>query len=170
MSAWAIPPGPKEQTSNNNKGLKSANPLKEMRISDTIYLDYQASTPLDPRVMAAMEPFFQRDAGNPHSVDHAAGWAAQRAIDQSALAIASFIGADPDEIIFTSGATEANNLAILGLAERAPQNRCRMLVSAIEHKCVLESASAASKRYGLKLEVIPAKESGLVDIDWLRTH
>src|SRR5215471_17904772 len=138
-----------------------------MIISETIYLDYQASTPVDPRVMAVMEPFFQRDAGNPHSVDHAAGWAAQRAIDQSTTAIASFISADPDEIIFTSGATEANNLAILGLAERAPQTRRRGLVSAIEHKCVLASASAANRRYGLELEVIPAKENGLVDIDWL---
>jgi cysteine desulfurase len=117
-----------------------------------------------------MEPFFQRDAGNPHSVDHAAGWAAQRAIEQSASTIADFIGADPDEIIFTSGATEANNLAILGLAERAPQNRRRILVSAIEHKCVLASASAATGRHGLALELIPAKENGLVDTDWLRAN
>jgi cysteine desulfurase len=141
-----------------------------MRISGSIYLDYQASTPVDPRVMAAMEPFFRSDAGNPHSVDHAAGWAAQRAIDQSGSAIANFIGADPDEIIFTSGATEANNLAILGLAERAPQNRRRMLVSAIEHKCVLASASAATRRYGLALELIPAKDNGVVDTDWLRAN
>ena len=120
--------------------------------------------------MAAMEPYFRSDAGNPHSVDHAAGWVAQRAIDQSASAIANFIGADPDEIIFTSGATEANNLAILGVAERAPQNRCRMLVSAIEHKCVLASASAATRRYGVALELIPAKENGLLDTDWLKAN
>ena len=95
---------------------------------------------------------------------------AQRAIDQSASAIANFIGADPDEIIFTSGATEANHLAILGVAERAPQNRCRMLVSAIEHKCVLASASAATRRYGVALELIPAKENGLLDTDWLKAN
>ena len=141
-----------------------------MRVSNTIYLDYQASTPMDPRVRAAMEPFYWAESGNPHSIDHAAGWAAQRAIDQSASAIANFIGADPDEIIFTSGATEANNLAILGLAERAPQNRRRILVSAIEHKCVLASASATTRRYGLEFELIPAKENGVVDTDWLRAN
>src|SRR5688572_13449079 len=99
-----------------------------MRISHSTYLDYQASTPVDPRVMAAMEPFFRIHAANPHSVDHAAGWTAQRAIDDSISAIAKLIGADPDEIVFTSGATEANNLAILGLATRAPSSRRRILV------------------------------------------
>lgn len=140
-----------------------------MRIGNSTYLDYQASTPVDPRVMATMEPFFRDNAANPHSVDHAAGWAAQRAIDGSALAIAKLIGADPDEIVFTSGATEANNLAILGLAARAPSNRRRMLVSAIEHKCVLASSRAAVNRYGLKLEMIPATSNGVIDIEALRS-
>src|SRR5262245_3213708 len=126
-----------------------------MEITDLIYLDYQASTPVDTRVLAAMEPFFRINAANPHSVDHAAGWAAQRAIDHSASEVAKLIGADTDEIIFTSGATEANNLVILGLAARAPKDRRRLLMSAIEHKCVLASAQAAADRYGLKLETIP---------------
>src|SRR3974390_1636673 len=136
-----------------------------MRINDLIYLDYQASTPRDGRVLAAMEPFFRINAANPHSVDHAAGWAAQRAIDDSASAIAALIGADPDEIIFTSGATEANNFAILGLAARARKNRQRILVSAIEHKCVLASARAAADRYGLQVDIIPVLPNGIVDID-----
>ena len=136
-----------------------------MRINDIVYLDYQASTPVDPRVMTAMEPFFLVNVGNPHSVDHAAGWAAQQAIDAAAAVIAKLIGADADEIVFTSGATEANNLAMLGFAARAPKNRRRMLVSAIEHKCVLAAGRAAASRYGLKLETIPVTKEGVIDLD-----
>src|SRR5262245_43014127 len=139
-----------------------------MEFSNTTYLDYQASTPVDPRALAAMEPFFRTNAANPHSVDHAAGWTAQRAIDDATLFIAKLIGADPDEIVFTSGATEANNLVILGLAARAPKDRRRLLVSAIEHKCVLASARAAVDRYGLKLEIIPVQRDGIIDIDALK--
>src|SRR6516164_4479664 len=107
-----------------------------MRINQTLYLDYQASTPVDPRVLADMESFFRVNVANPHSVDHAAGWAAQAAIDNASSAVGELIGADSNELVFTSGATEANNLAILGLAARAPKGRRRVLVSAIEHKCV----------------------------------
>lgn len=138
-----------------------------MRIGNTVYLDYQASTPVDPRAIAAMEPFFRVNVGNPHSADHAAGWAAQGAIDKAALSIASLIGADPDEIVFTSGATEANNLAVLGFAARAAKDRRRVLVSAIEHKCVLEAARVATARYGLKLESIPVTANGVVDLSAL---
>src|SRR6478735_4154407 len=99
-----------------------------MRIGDTVYLDYQASTPVDPNVIRAMEPFFRVNVANPHSTKHVAGWAAQGAIDGAALAIANLIGADHDEIIFTSGATEANNLAMLGFAARAATGRRRVLV------------------------------------------
>ena len=136
-----------------------------MRINDIVYLDYQASSPVDPEVMAAMEPFFRVDVGNPHSVDHAAGWAAQRAIDTASAVIAKLIGADADEIVFTSGATEANNFAMLGFAARAPINRRRLLVSAIEHKCVLTAGRAAASRYGLTLETIPVSTDGVVDLD-----
>lgn len=138
-----------------------------MIINDLIYLDYQASTPVDPRVFAAMEPFFRTNPANPHSVDHAAGWAAQRAIDDAAAEIAKLIGADADEIVFTSGATEANNLAILGSAARAHKDRRRLLVSAIEHKCILSSARAAAERFGLKLDIIPAQLSGIIDMEAL---
>ena len=139
-----------------------------MTICDPIYLDYQASTPVDQRVLAAMEPFFRTNPANPHSVDHAAGWAAQRAIDEATAAIAKLIGADADEIIFTSGATEANNLSILGLAARAPKDRRRLLVSAIEHKCVLASARVAAERFGFKLDLIPAQPNGIIDIEVLK--
>src|SRR4051812_3440235 len=132
-------------------------------MSHIVYLDYQASTPMDPVVLAAMEPYYRANPGNPHAVDHAAGWAAQKAIDEAAAIIAKQLGADPDEIVFTSGATEANNLAILGFAARAPKDRQRILVSAIEHKCVLAAARIAAGRFGLYLQHIPVTASGIID-------
>jgi cysteine desulfurase len=129
-----------------------------------------ASTPVDSRVLQAMEPYYRGDFANPHSANHAAGWAAHEAIDRAASAVASFIGADPDEIIFTSGATEANNLAVLGLAARAPESRRRILVSAIEHKCVLAAAQAASVRFNMGVEVIPVDRQGVIDLHTLESR
>lgn len=132
-----------------------------------IYLDNQASTPIDPRVMAAMAPFFLEHFGNPHSVDHLAGWRAHEAVDIAATKIASVLDGDSDEIIFTSGATEANNLAILGMARRAPPSRQRILVSSIEHKCVLAAARMAAS-CGLTVELLPVDCHGLVNLDDLQ--
>lgn len=136
-------------------------------MSGAIYFDNMASTPADPRVVSAMEPYWTELFGNPHSVDHAVGWEAADAIETAAEAIARLIGAEPDEIIFTSGATEANNLALLGLADRAPMNRRRILVSAIEHKSVLSAARAAAARHGMTYEVLPADRHGSIDMDRL---
>lgn len=136
-----------------------------MRIGQLIYLDYQATTPMDPAVISAMEPYFRVNFGNPHSTDHIAGWTAQQAIDDAAASVAKLIGADSDEIIFTSGATEANNLSILGFAARAAKGRSRILVSAVEHKSILSSACVAAERYGLKLETIPVTGDGRIDPD-----
>ena len=107
---------------------------------NTIYADYQATTPVDPRVVEQMSPYWRESFGNPHSSDHVVGWRAAEAVRESQTSVAGLIGADPDEIVFTSGATEANNLALFGLARRAPEGRRRILVSAIEHKCVLAAA------------------------------
>ena len=134
---------------------------------NTIYADYQATTPVDPRVLARMAPLWRESFGNPHSSDHAVGWRAAQAVSESQASVARLIGADPDEIIFTSGATEANNLALLGLARRAPANRRRILVSAIEHKCVLAAARALEEREGFTVDVIPVDREGFVDIDVL---
>ncbi|MEI9931846.1 MAG: aminotransferase class V-fold PLP-dependent enzyme [Rhizomicrobium sp.] len=123
----------------------------------TLYLDAMASTPLDPRVAEAMAPFWSEMFGNPHSSDHAFGWQANAAVAEAAIRIARLIGADPDEIVFTSGATEANNLAILGLAHRAPRGRRRILVSAIEHKCTWPRRMRQQKGMGLS-----ASDSGLI--------
>lgn len=135
--------------------------------SKTIYADYQATTPVDPRVVEKMDPYWGESFGNPHSNDHIIGWRANEAIVDAATAIANLIGASPNEIIFTSGATEANNLALLGLARRAPPDRRRILVSAIEHKCVLASAQAVVERHDFEVETIPVDGEGCIDLDAL---
>lgn len=133
----------------------------------TIYLDYQSTTPLDPLVVEKMNPFLGDSFGNPHSSDHIVGWQAAKAVTAATESVANLIGADPDEVIFTSGATEANNLALLGLARRAPERRRRILVSAIEHKCVLEAARTLEKQMGVIVDIIPVDKKGEVDIDAL---
>ena len=133
----------------------------------TIYADYQATTPVDLRVLSAMAPYWQESFGNPHASDHIVGWRAAQAVEGAATSVAAFIGADPDEVIFTSGATEANNLALLGLARRAPDSRRRILVSAIEHKCVLAAVRVLEQREGFTVESIPVDREGFVVIDAL---
>ena len=139
-----------------------------MNQTNTIYADYQATTPLDPQVLERMLPFWKESFGNPHSSDHIVGWNAAEAVRHSQTSVAALIGADSDEIIFTSGATEANNLALLGIARNAPPNRRRILVSAIEHKCVLASARALQDREGFTVEVIPVDECGFVNMGALK--
>ncbi len=132
-----------------------------------IYADYQATTPVDPRVLKRMLPFWGESFGNPHSTDHAVGWKSAEAVEQSLTSVGQLIGADPDEIVFTSGATEANNLALFGLARRAPESRRRILVSAIEHKCVLAAARALEQREGFTIDTIPVDANGFVDLNVL---
>lgn len=130
-----------------------------------IYLDHQASSPLLPNVLGAMLPFLTDEHANPHSDDHAAGWRAADAIAQSREQIAGRLGADPEEIVFTSGATEANNLAMFGLCG-VPASRNRIIVSAIEHKSVLAPARALSAR-GFDVIILSVDTSGIVDLDAL---
>ena len=129
----------------------------------TIYADYQATTPVDPRVYAKMVPHWKDSFGNPHSSDHVIGWRAAETVREAASSVARLIGCDDDEVVFTSGATEANNLALLGLARRAPEGRRRILVSAIEHKCVLASARTLADHEGFTVETIPVDVTGFVD-------
>ena len=133
----------------------------------TIYADNQATTPVDPRVLEKMAPYWNELFGNPHSSDHVVGWRSAEAVQDAASSVGALIGADPDEIVFTSGATEANNLALLGLARRAPTERRRILVSAIEHKCVLAAARSLEEREGFKVETIPVNGEGFVDLEAL---
>ncbi|MYH36217.1 MAG: cysteine desulfurase [Rhodospirillaceae bacterium] len=136
-----------------------------MRIGQTIYLDHQATTPLDGRVLAEMAPHHAESFGNPHSSEHSLGWQAARAVEEAAARVARLIGAAPDEIFFTSGATESNNMALLGLGRRAAGgSRRRILVSAIEHKCVLASVRALEEQYGFAVEQIQVDRQGRVDL------
>ena len=111
-----------------------------------------------------MAPFWSESFGNPHSSDHAVGWQAHRAVEDAAASVAALLGADADEIVFTSGATEANNLALFGLTGRAPPGANRILVSAVEHKCVLAASRAIAARQGFIVETIPVDREGLLDL------
>ncbi len=114
-----------------------------------------------------MTPYWQESFGNPHSSDHIVGWQAAKAVDQSKTTVAGLIGADPDEVIFTSGATEANNLALFGLARRALPGQRRLLVGSTEHKCVLAAARALEAREGFTVEQIPVDREGFIDLEVL---
>ena len=140
-----------------------------MNRTDTIYADYQATTPVDPRVLERMMPYWKESFGNPHSSDHVVGWQAAEAVRDSLTSVAGLIGADPDEIVFTSGATEANNLALLGSARRAPESRRRILVSTIEHKCVLEATRTLKAREGFAVDTIPVDREGFINLDALES-
>jgi len=138
-----------------------------------IYLDNQATTPLDPRVLDAMLPYFTEHFGNPHSESHVYGRNAAEAVEAARADIAKLIHADPREIVFTSGATEANNLALKGVAHFARQHppasgpmRDEIVVPVTEHKCVLESA-AALEREGFTIHHLPVEPDGLLSLDKL---
>ena len=131
-----------------------------------IYLDGHATTPLAPEAAAAMEPWWHSRAANPHS-PHSRGLKAAVAVEGARAALATLIGADPQEIVFTSGATEANNLVILGIAESAVRSgdaRREMIVSAIEHKSVLSAAHSLAAR-GFVIHVCPVTSEGLIDLE-----
>lgn len=123
-----------------------------------IYLDYNATTPCDKRVVDAMLPYFTTNFGNAASIDHAYGHDARQAVEQAREQVASLIGAAPEEVIFTSGATEADNIAILGTLARARAD-AEIIVSAIEHPAVLEPAARA----GTRLRILPVTGEGVVD-------
>lgn len=133
-----------------------------------VYLDYQATTPLDSRVLEIMLPYMTDVYGNPHSSEHAFGWEANKAIERAKTQVASFINALDDEIIFTSGATESNNLAIIGTAYAALQSSKKrtILVSAIEHKCVL-GAARFTEKLGFNVKKIPVQRDGQINLDAL---
>ena len=134
-----------------------------------IYLDYQATTPCDPRVVDRMMPYFSDIFGNPHSADHRHGWEAEAAVETARGQVAALIGAKPRDIIFTSGATESNNLAIKGAARhrRQADGRDTVITLASEHKCVLESTARLS-REGFNVKILPIQKNGLLDLSTLK--
>jgi cysteine desulfurase len=147
-------------------------PEPNLRNAMPIYLDNQSSTRVDPRVLEAMLPYFTEQFGNPHSASHAYGRIAAEAIEQARSEVAALINADPRELIFTSGATEANNLAIKGAAHFARlypesgQSRDHIITLATEHKCVLESCLQL-QREGFSVTYLPVEPNGLVSLDTL---
>jgi cysteine desulfurase len=128
-----------------------------------IYLDAQATTPVDPSVLAAMLPYFSEDFGNPASVTHTYGWTAAAAVEHSRQGIATSIAAHPEEIVFTSGATEANNLAIKGVAEAYLDRGRHMVTVATEHSAVLDPMRYLAT-LGFEVTVLPVGTDGLVDL------
>jgi len=137
--------------------------------SRPLYLDAQATTPLDPRVLHAMMPYHVSYYGNPHSSSHAYGWQAEEAADNARTQIASLIGASsPKEIIFTSGATESNNIAIKGVSRFYKASKRRhIIVSQIEHKCVLDSARQLAHESDIEVTYLPVDNTGRVSMEEL---
>lgn len=137
-----------------------------MRVGNAIYMDYQSTTPLDAAARDAMLPYMGDKFGNPHSSSHRFGWEAGAAIDVARGHITDLMGVDADDLFFTSGATEANNMAIKGLALSRLKAPGTILTVATEHSCVLGAAKAC-ERFGHKVVVLPVKPDGLLDLDVL---
>ena len=132
-----------------------------------IYLDYQATTPLDPRVLEAMMPYLTEEFGNPHSRSHAFGWKAEAAVEEARGKVAAIIGAKVKDIVFTSGATESNNIAIKGAARFYKDRKNHVVTVATEHKCVLESCRRLQQE-GFDVTYLPVAPNGILDLDRLR--
>jgi cysteine desulfurase len=132
-----------------------------------IYLDYQATTPTDPRVVDAMLPYFTEIFGNPHSRHHRYGRDAEEAVEKARAQVAHIIGANEKEIIFTSGATESNNLAIKGVAHFYRDKKRHIITCVTEHKCVLDSCRHLELE-GFEVTYLPVGKNGLIDLEQLR--
>jgi len=132
-----------------------------------LYLDVQATTPLDPRVLDAMLPYCIGSYGNPHSRTHQYGWESESAVETARNQVASLIGADPREIIFTSGATESNNIAVKGVARFYKGKKKHVITTQTEHKCVLDSCRVLEGE-GFDVTYLPVQQNGRIDLDELR--
>ena len=138
-----------------------------MAVNLPIYMDNHATTPVDPRVLEAMLPYFTQKFGNAASRNHAFGWAGEEAVETARQQIASLINATPKEIIFTSGATESDNLMIKGIAEMYREKGNHIITQAIEHKAVLDTCKRLEK-YGYEVTYLPVGKDGRVDPEDVR--
>ncbi len=132
-----------------------------------IYLDYQATTPCDPRVLEKMIPYLCEKYGNPHSRNHAFGWDAESAVESARQQVAKIINAESKEIIFTSGATESNNLALKGAAEFYGDKKKHIITCVTEHKCVLDTCRHLEQK-GFSVTYLPVHKNGLIDLETLK--
>lgn len=151
-----------------NTGLSMST---QAQIERGIYLDYNATTPVDPQVFRAMEPYFKEYFGNPASAGHHWGWAAENAVAKARTQVASLIGAKSLEITFTSGATESNNWVIFGLLsklrEENPYEPIHFITSCIEHSSIMK-AMAAVQKMGVEVDVLPVNRFGQVELETIR--
>jgi cysteine desulfurase len=132
-----------------------------------IYLDSHATTQMDPRVLDTMLPYFSTKFGNAASRNHSFGWEAEEAVEHARKQVADLVGANPKEIIFTSGATESDNLAIKGVAEMYAERGNHIITAATEHKAVLDTCKKLEK-HGYRVTYLPVQQNGLIDLDMLR--
>ncbi len=132
-----------------------------------IYMDNHATTPVDPRVLEEMLPYFTDRFGNSASRNHSFGWTAEQGVEQARERIARLVGATPKEIVFTSGATESDNLAIKGVAEMYREKGNHIITAVTEHKAVLDTCKRLEK-YGYRVTYLPVQKDGLIDLDDLK--
>ena len=132
-----------------------------------IYMDNHATSPVDPRVLEAMMPYFTTIFGNAASRNHSFGWEAEEAVEKARKQVADLIGATPKEIVFTSGATESNNLALKGIAEMYAEKGNHIITAATEHKAILDTCKRLEK-HGIRVTYLPVQTDGLVDLNLLR--
>ncbi len=142
--------------------------LVESGVKFPIYMDYQSTTPADPRVVEAMLPYFTEKFGNPHSRSHSYGWESEEAVEIARNQVAKLIGADAKEIIFTSGATESNNLALKGVARFNKDQKNHIITLTTEHKCVIDACRHLEEE-GFKVTYLAPDKDGLVKLDELRS-
>src|ERR671936_517184 len=138
-----------------------------MAVKLRIYLDYHATTPVDPRVIDAMLPYFHDKFGNAASRNHKFGWEAEQAVEEARKQIATLIGADPREIVFTSGATESDNLAVKGVAWMYREKGDHIITAVTEHKAILDTCKHLEKE-GFRVTFLPVDNKGFVDLDDIR--
>ena len=151
-----IPQAETQAHSTNGKGVKLP-----------IYMDNHATTPMDPRVLEEMLPYFMEKFGNAASRNHSFGWAAEEGVETARERIAKLVGATTKEIIFTSGATESDNLAIKGVAEMYREKGNHIITAVTEHKAVLDTCKRLEK-YGYRVTYLPVQKDGLIDLDDLK--